>query len=199
MTPEIAELAHMALEKALNAALAADPQARDALQALQGQRIRIEMQGLFSFDLLPLADRLVVAARTEDPADASLRATPLGFLRAKMRGNLMQHDLELLGDSHTSLRAARLFSSLQPDIERALTPKIGGLLAHQIARLWNAMRTELKRLVNHHLHNKADFLHDEIDVTPRQSELEPWMDQVDQLQNRIEALDARLRKLEAAR
>lgn len=197
MTPELGELARLNLEKALNAALAADPEAQASLKALNGKRLRIEFKGLFSLDVLPQAEHIILAAPGIDLPDATLRASPLGFLRAKMRGDLMHGDLELLGDSHVSVRAARLLSSLKPDIERALSPKLGGLMAHQIARLWHSLRFELKRVLEHHSLNKADFLHDEINVSPRQAELEDLYERLDPLQNRVATLETRIRTLEA--
>ena len=197
MTPELGELARLGLEKAFNAALAADPASQASVTALKGKRLRIELKGLFSFDLLAQGEHLVVAAPGIDTPDATLRASPLGFLRAKMHGDLMHGDLELLGDSHTSVRAARLLSGLKPDIEIALAPILGNLLAHQVGRLWHSMRFELTRLAEHHTLNKADFLHDEIDVSPRKAELEAWFDSLDPLQNRVAALEARIRALEA--
>ncbi|MGD9887720.1 MAG: SCP2 domain-containing protein [Halothiobacillaceae bacterium] len=198
MTPELRELAFLGLEKAFNAALSADPEAQANVAALQGKRLRIELKGLFSFDILPQSKTIIIADSGIDTPDATLRASALGFIRAKMRGDLMHGDLELLGDSHVSLRAARLLSGLNPDLERALAPKIGGLLAHQIGRVWQSARAEIARALQHHTLNKADYLHDEINVAPRQAELEAWMDAIDPLQNRIAALDTRLSALEAA-
>jgi len=197
VTPELGELARLGLEKAFNAALAADPASQASVTALNGKRLRIDLKGLFSFVLLAQGKHLVVAAPGIDTPDATLRASPLGFLRAKMHGDLMHGDLELLGDSHTSVRAARLLSGLKPDIEISLAPILGNLLAHQVGRVWHSMRFELTRLAEHHTLNKADFLHDEIDVSPRQAELEAWFDSLDPLQNRVAALDARIRALEA--
>jgi ubiquinone biosynthesis protein UbiJ len=153
---------------------------------------------LVSFDLLPLGEKISIAAPGIDAPDATLRASLLGFLRAKMRGDLMHGDLELQGDSHISVRAARLLSSLKPDIEVALAPKLGGIVAHQIARLWHSMRFELKRMLEHHTLNKADFLHDEINVSPRQAELEAMYDRLDPLQNRLATLEARIHALEVS-
>ncbi len=198
MSPELSELALLGLEKAFNAALAADPAAQASVAALNGKRLRIELKGLISFDLLPQDASVILAAPGIDTPEATLRASPLGFLRAKMRGDLMHGDLELLGDSHISVRAARLLSSLKPDIEMALTPKLGGIVAHQIARLWHSMRFELKRMAEHHTLNKADFLHDEINVSPRQAELEELFDRLDPLQNRLATLEARIHALEAS-
>lgn len=197
MSPELAELARAELEKAFNAALTADPATQESLSALQGKRLRLEFKGLLSLDLLPQGEHIVFAAPGLDTPDAALRASPLGWVRAKMRGDLMHGDLELLGDSHISLRFARALAAFEPDIERALSPKLGGVLAHQLGRLWHGLRQELQRLAARRRDDKADFLHDELDVTPRQSEIEPWMDAVDQLQNRLAALDARLGALEA--
>ena len=192
MSPELGELARLGLEKAFNVALAADPAAQASVTALKGKRLRIQLKGLFSFDLLAQVEHLVVASPGIDTPDATLRASPLGFLRAKMHGDLMHGDLELLGDSHTSVRAARLLSSLKPDIEIALAPILGNLLAHQVGRVWHSMRFELTRLIEHHSLNKADFFHDEIDVSPRQAELEDLYDSLDPLQNRVAALEARI-------
>jgi ubiquinone biosynthesis protein UbiJ len=197
---EISELTLLGLEQALNAALAADPVAQDSLHELAGKRIRIQLKGVLNFDLLPLNSgthpHITLATPGLDAPDASLIASPLGFLRAKMRGNLMHGDIELQGDSHTSVRTARLLSGLRPDIERALTPHLGGLLAHQIARLWHGLGAKLRRFSQHRLLDKADFLHDEIQLAPRRADLEPWYDDVDRLRNRLDALEARVHTFE---
>ncbi|MFZ5580583.1 MAG: ubiquinone biosynthesis accessory factor UbiJ [Pseudomonadota bacterium] len=195
MLPELAEIVRLPMEKALNAALEADPASRTALHGLSGARIRIDLKGLFSIDLLPQGDVLVITGNGLDAPDATLRASPLGFLRASMRGDLMGQDIELLGESRLTIRAARLLSGIKPDIEMALTPHVGGLLAHQIGRLWRAMGEEMRRFAENRLLDEADFLRDESSMLPRRTELEPWFDAVDRLRDRIEALEARIQRL----
>lgn len=195
MIPELAELARLPLEQAFNAALAADPASRSSLRELVGKRIRIDLKGLFSLDLLPQDERLVIAGAGADAPDAILRASPLGFLRARMRGDLMGQDIELLGDSHLTVRTARLLSGLNPDIEMALEPHVGMVLAHQVGRLWHGIGDELHRLVENRHSDHADFLRDETDLLPYRAELEPWFDAVDHVRDGVDALDARLRKL----
>ncbi len=198
MTPELAELARLALERACNAALEADPASREGFRGLAGRRIRIELKGLFDLDLLPQSDTLIVAGPGPDAPDATLRASPLGFLRARLRGDLMHGDIELLGDGHLAVRTARLLSGLAPDLEAALAPHVGPLLAHQLGRLWRAMQAELARLADHRLQDQADFLRDELELAPYRAELEPWMDAVDSLRDRVEALEMRIRRLQDA-
>ena len=195
MIAELAELARLPLEQAFNAALAADPASRASLRELAGKRIRIDFKGLFSLDLLPQDDRLVVAGAGLDTPDAILRASPLGFLRARMRGDLMGQDIELLGDSHLTVRTARLLSGLNPDIEMALEPHVGMVLAHQIGRLWHGIGDELRRLVENRHRDHADFLRDETDLLPYRAELEPWFDAVDHVRDSVDALEARIRRL----
>lgn len=199
MTPELAELARLALERAFNAALEAAPVTRDELRGLAGRRIRLELKGLFDLDLLPQGDALVVAGPGIETPDATLRASPLGFLRARMRGDLMGQDIELIGDSHLTVRTARLLSGLAPDIEMALAPHVGTLLAHQVGRLWHGVKDELNRFVDRRLQDEADYLRDEADLTPRRAELDPWFDVVDRLRDGVDALEARIRKLEGRR
>lgn len=195
MTPELAELPRLALERALNAALEADPATRAGLRGLAGKRIRIELRGLFDLDLLVPGDALVVAGPGLDEPDAILRASPFGFLRARMRGDLMHGDIELTGDSHLTVRAARLLSGLAPDIEMALTPYVGMLAAHQVGRLWRGMRDELRRFTDHRLRDEADYLRDEASLAPHRAELEPWFDAVDRVRDEVDALEARIRRL----
>ncbi len=195
MTPELAELSRLALERALNAALEADPATRAGLRGLAGKRIRIELRGLFDLDLLVPGDALVVAGPGLDEPDAILRASPFGFLRARMRGDLMHGDIELTGDSHLTVRAARLLSGLAPDLEMALTPYVGMLAAHQVGRLWRGMRDELRRFADHRLRDEADYLRDEASLAPHRAELEPWFDAVDRVRDEVDALEARIRRL----
>jgi len=195
VTPEVAELARLGLEQAFNAALAADPASREGLVGLSGKRIRIELKGLFNLDLLPQGDAIVIAGPGPDEPDAILRASPFGFLRARMRGDLMGHDIELLGDSHLTVRTARLLSGLKPDIEMALAPHVGGLLARQIGRLWHGVGDELRRFTDHRLQDEADYLRDESDLLPHRAELEPWFDAVDRVRDGVEALEVRIMHL----
>ena len=198
MIPELAELPRLALEQALHAALAADPASQEALRGLSGKRLRIEVAGLMRLDLLPQGETLTLASPGLDAPDATLRASPLGFLRARLRGDLMHGDIELLGDGHLAVRTARLLSGLAPDLEAALAPHVGPLLAHQLGRLWRAMQAELARLADHRLQDQADFLRDELELAPYRAELEPWMDAVDSLRDRVEALEMRIRRLQDA-
>ncbi|MEO1750826.1 SCP2 sterol-binding domain-containing protein [Thiofaba sp. EF100] len=196
MTPEIAELARLVLERACNAALEADPATREELRGLAGRRIRIELKGLFDLDLLPQSDALIVAGPGPDAPDAVLRASPFGFLRARMRGDLMHGDIELTGDPHLAVRTARLLGGLAPDLEVALTPHVGMLLAHQLGRVWRGVNDELHRFTEHRLQDTADDLRDETGLAPHRAELEPWFDAVDRMREGVDALEARLRRLE---
>lgn len=198
MTPEIAELARLALERAFNAALQADPATREALLGLVGRRIRIELKGLFELDLLPQSDALIVAGPGTDAPDATLRASPLGFLRARLRGDLMRGDIELIGNPHLAVRTARLLGGFNPDLEQALSPHLGMLLAHQLGRMWRGVNDELRRFAEHRMQDTADALRDEISLTPYRAELESWFDAVDGVRDGIDALEARLRGLEEA-
>ncbi|MDM7322218.1 MAG: hypothetical protein P3W87_002825 [Gammaproteobacteria bacterium] len=196
MTPEVAELARLALERACNAALEADPATREELIRLAGRRIRIELKGLFNLDLLPQSDALIIAGPGLDAPDAVLRASPLGCLRARLRGALMHGDIELIVDPHLAVRTARLLGGLNPDLERALTPHVGMLLAHQLGRIWRGVNDELRRFAEHRLQDTADGLRDEIGLTPYRAELESWFDAVDRMREGMDALEARLRGLE---
>lgn len=196
MTPELAELLHLGVENALNAALRADPHTQARVRSLQGARLRLEVHGLPRLDLLPEAQGIRVCDIGDETPDATLRGSLFGLLRAKWRGDLMHGDIELLGDPHLSLATARLLAELQPDIEIALTPHVGELIAHQIGRAWRSLQGEIQRSMQHHLLNKADWIHDEIDVSPRAVEIDDWMNAVDQMQHRVHNLEHRLRALE---
>lgn len=195
MFPEIAELARLPLEQAFNAVLAADPATQHALHGLAGKRIRIDLKGLFTLDLLPMGETLTVAGPGPDAPDAMLRASPFGFLRSHMRGDLMHGDIELIGDSHLTVRTARLLAGLRPDIEAVLAPHVGHLLAHQVGRLWHGMNDELRRFADHRTQDNADFLRDETDLLPYRAELEPWFDAVDRVRDGVDAIEARIRRL----
>ncbi|MGB9670721.1 MAG: ubiquinone biosynthesis accessory factor UbiJ [Halothiobacillaceae bacterium] len=196
MTPELVELSRLALERALNAALEADPVTRAGLRRLAGKRIRIELRGLFDLDLLPQRDALIVAGPGPDAPDAVLRSSPLGFLRARLRGDLMHGDIELIGDPDLAVRTVRLLGGIHPDLEQALAPHVGMLLAHQLSRVLRGMNDELRRFADHRLQDTADDLRDEASLAPHRAELEPWFDAVNRVRDKVDALEARLRRLE---
>lgn len=197
-------LAGRALELALNRALALDPDTRQALRALDGQRIAL------SLDAPPLALQIRVdgdALRVGpvDPAgepDLAVRSTLGGLLaqlpllaKAPRPGHAPGGRLRVSGDAELARRLQQLAGRFDPDWQLPFVQVFGEVAGVQIA---GAVRGALQRardLAGGLARDAAAFVTEESrDVVPR-AEQEAFHDEVDRLRDDTERLAARIARL----
>jgi ubiquinone biosynthesis accessory factor UbiJ len=189
-----------ALEAALNRALALDRDTRDALVALDGRSVDLQLESP------PLALRLTVAgARLEvgptggDAPDLGLRTTLAGllsqlpFLRSDDAPPVGR--MQMSGDSDLARRLQRLAGRFDPDWQLPFVAVLGEMVGVQVARAFATALRQAREAGAALAQTTAEYLTEESrDLVPR-AELEVFHDDVDALRDDVERLAARIARL----
>lgn len=214
--------AGLALETALNRALALDPDTREALRALDGQRIELTLQSSTKQPSTnqpptnarpPLALQVRVdgeqlrvgPVEVEGEPELSVRGTLSGLIAQLPApfGNLFRRDdappvgtLRVSGDAELARRLQRLAERFDPDWQQPFAAVFGDVLGVQIAK---AIAGGLKqaRIAGRNLaESAAEFVTEESrDVVPR-AELNAFFDDVDGVRDDIERIAARIARVQ---
>jgi ubiquinone biosynthesis accessory factor UbiJ len=195
-------LAGRTLEAALNRALALDPETRDGLRALDGQRVVLQVeQPPLALQLRVDGERLAVGpVDAAIEPDLSVRST-LGALIAQLP--MFRRDdappvgrLRVSGDADLARRLQRLAERFDPDWQQPFAAVFGDVLGVQIA---NAVAGALKqaRSAGRNLaETAAEYLTEESRDVVGRDELNAFHDDVDGLRDDVERLVARVARLQ---
>jgi len=204
--PNWRPLAGRALEAALNRALALDPETRDNLRALDGQRIALQIETPpLALQVRVEGERLLVGPVDADgEPNLSVRST-LGALIGQLPmpfGSMFRRDdappvgrLRVSGDADLARRLQRLAERFDPDWQQPFAAVFGDVLGVQIA---NAVAGALKqaRIVSRNLvESAAEYVTEESRDVVGRDELNAFHDDVDTLRDDVERVAARIARL----
>jgi ubiquinone biosynthesis protein UbiJ len=194
-----------ALEAALNRALALDPETREALAALHGQRVSLTLTSP------PLALQVRVdgdALRVGPPDDA---AEPDLGVRSTLAGLLGQlpmfrrddappvGKLRIEGDAELARRLQQLAKNFDPDWQLPFVRVFGDVIGVQVAKAVSAGIAQAQIAGRNLAETTAEFLTEESrDVVPK-AELDAFHDDVDALRDDVERIAAKIERLQRAR
>lgn len=196
-------IAGRALERALNRALALDPDTRDSLRALDGRRVALRLASPpLALQVRVDGERLEVGPVDDaiEP-DLSVRGTigglisQLPFLRNDDAPPVGQ--LRLEGDADLARRLQRLAERFDPDWQQPFAQVFGDVLGVQVANAFAAGLRHARVAVKEFAGSAAEFVTEESrDVVPR-DELNAFHDDVDGLRDDVERAAARVARLRA--
>jgi ubiquinone biosynthesis protein UbiJ len=194
-------IAGRALEAALNRALALDPDTRESLRALDGQRVVLQIEGpSLALQVRVDGERLLVEpVDAASEPDLSVRST-LGALIAQLP--MFRRDdappvgrLRVSGDAELARRLQRLAERFDPDWQQPFAAVFGDVVGVQIA---NAVAGALKqaRVLSRSLVESAGeyVIEESRDVVGR-DELNAFHDDVDALRDDVARTAARIARL----
>ena len=194
-------LAGRTLEAALNRALALDPETRDNLRALDGQRVALQIENPpLALQVRVEGERLMVGpVDAEGEPDLSVRST-LGALIAQLP--MFRRDdappvgrLHVSGDAELARRLQRLAERFDPDWQQPFAAVFGDVLGVQIA---NAVAGALRqaRIVSRNLaETAAEYVTEESRDVVGRDELNAFHDDVDALRDDVERIAAKIARL----
>ncbi len=191
-----------ALETALNAMLAANLEAAEALPALTGRVLCLDIEGLdLQLWLLAAGRRVQVLGEYAGAPDATIHATPLGLMRMSLGGGeaLLEGAARITGDTAFAQRLGGLLRLSAVDWEELLARGLGDVAGHQLARLLRAGGDWLRDSAAALEQDLGEYLTEEARLLPASAELEHWLQGVEALRADVDRLEARLRRLEARR
>jgi ubiquinone biosynthesis protein UbiJ len=194
-----------ALEVALNRALALDPETREALTALHGQRVSLTLTSPpLALQVRVDGDALRVGPldREAEP-DLGVRSTLAGLL-----GQLpmFRRDdappvgkLRIEGDAELARRLQQLARNFDPDWQLPFVRVFGDVIGVQVAKAVSAGIAQAQVAGRNLAETTAEFLTEESrDVVPK-AELDAFHDDVDALRDDVERIAAKIERLQRAR
>jgi len=195
-------LAGRTLEAALNRALALDPETRDGLRALQGQRIVLQIeQPPLALQVGVEGERLVVGpVDAGSEPDLSVRST-LGALFAQLP-MFRRNDappvgrLRVSGDAELARRLQRLAERFDPDWQQPFAAVFGDVLGVQIANTVASALRQARRAGREFAETTAEYLTEESRDVVGRDELNAFHDDVDALRDDVERLAVRVARMQ---
>lgn len=197
-------LAGRALETAINRALALDPDTRDALKSLQGQRLVLRVQSPpLAMQIDVDAGRLRVGPVDErGEPDLAVRGT-LGALVSQLP--FLQRDgvsagsgkVRIEGDAELARRLQHLARGFDPDWQLPFVNVFGEVLGVQIAKAFAAALRQVRVAGEDFAQTTAEYLTEETRDVIGRAELQAHLDDVDVVRDDIERLSVRVRRLQA--
>ena len=189
-----------ALEAALNRALALDPDTRDALVALDGRSVDLQLESPpLALRLTVAGERLEIGPAGDDPPDLDLRTTLAGLL--SQLPFLRRDDappigsMRMSGDADLARRLQRLAGRFDPDWQLPFVAVFGEMVGVQVARAFAAALRQVRETGEALAQTTAEYLTEESrDLVPR-AELDAFHDDVDVLRDDVERLAARVARL----
>jgi ubiquinone biosynthesis protein UbiJ len=197
-------LAGRTLEAALNRALALDPDTRDALRPLDGQRVALQIERPpLALQVTVAGDRLVVGpVQGEDEPDLSVRSTLAALVAQLPFARASRNDaappvgrLRVSGDAELARRLQRLAENFDPDWQRPFAMVFGDVLGVQIANAVAGALRQARELSRNLAQSTAEYLTEESRDVVGRDELNAFHDDVDTLRDDVERLAARVARL----
>ncbi len=196
-------LAGRALEAALNRALALDPDTRDALLPLEGQRIALTLDApVLAMQISVAGRRLQVGPVADDrEPDLAVRSTlggllsQLPFIANARRPGQPGGKVRVSGDAELARRLQQLASRFDPDWQQPFVAVFGEVVGVQVANAARGALQQARRSATDLAHSAAEYVTEESrDVVPR-GELDAFHDDVDELRDDVERIAARVARL----
>lgn len=188
----------IAVEKALNALIARDPESQRRLAAMNGKVIELKLEGLdlaayyFCHD-----DNIEVRGRHDGEVDATISGKPFSMASmAFSRQALFDGEVRMLGDVALAKQFHRLLDQIDVDWEEELSNVVGDIAAHQLGSLARNAASWFERTADSLRRDTSEYLQEEVTHLPPRVEVDAYLDGIDQLREGVDRLEARLALLE---
>ncbi|MBE5316785.1 MAG: SCP2 sterol-binding domain-containing protein [Xanthomonadales bacterium] len=193
-------LGGQALEFALNRAVTLDPDLPAQLGTLEGRCIELELAAPRLAARVEVREgRLKVGpAQPANEPDLSLKAT-LGAVLSRVLPGAAQATpgrMKIAGDIELAQALQRIAQRYSPDLEAALSARLGDVLGVQVAKALRAALEGARRGTREFAEAGADYLRDEAGVLVGRAELEAFCEDVDGLRDSVERSERRLQRLQ---
>lgn len=191
----------IALEKAINHALALDDSMPIKIQALHGKILEIIITPLnVNFFIYFEHTTLKLLTNYDGIPNTIIHSSPLGLIRlsllpaSKVR-SLFNDKIRLSGDIELGQQVKKLFDELDIDWEGHLAHFTGDVVAHQVGSLFRQGIAFKKRITASMQNNVTEYLQDEIRIFPAREEMNDFFEDIDELSLHTERLSAKINQL----
>jgi len=191
----------LALQKALNQALALDPSMPVKIQGLHGKVLDIVISPLNVHFFIRFEQcELQLLANYDGQPNTVIHSSPLGLIRlsllpaSKVR-SLFNDKIRMSGDIELGQQVKKLFDELDIDWEGHLAHFTGDVVAHQIGSFFRQGLALKNRVSTSMCHNVTEYLQEEVRIFPPREEIENFFSDIDELSLRAERLAAHVNQL----
>ncbi len=203
-----------AVESALNAYLALDPQVQEKLAKLQGRVIAIELETapgdtLLTLTMLPGKKGIELLTQYTGEADTTLSGMPLALAKMSLASKfeaanldcpnasevLFSGDVIIRGDVELGQRFRRILDEMDIDWEEHLSHLAGDILAHKTGNVLREVGQWWQQALSTLANDGTEFMQQESALLPETAELSQFMNEVDTLRGDLDRLEARVRRL----
>jgi ubiquinone biosynthesis protein UbiJ len=192
----------MAMEQAINATLALDPNTLRRLVRLNGKVIAIDILGTgVKVYLAPQTDGLRLMGHYDGAIDTTLRGAPLSLLRmssGKAGEGLFSGEVTIDGDVETGQQLQRILHGLDIDWEEHISRLTGDVIGHQIGQTVRGFADFGRNALATFGLNLGEYLQEERNVLPANAQLAAFINEVDTLRMATDRLEARIKRLHHA-
>lgn len=186
----------LAIERALNAALADSARAPALLQSLAGHSAALEIRDTaIRLFLLPETGRLRVTDMLDEQPDVRICGPLSALARTALERDGLPRGLEIGGDAALAQQFQQLLHEAELDWEDLLARKIGLVPAHEIGRLARAIHRYGRHAADVLAVSTAEYLREEIHLLPPRREVDAFLRAVDVVRDDAARLETRLRLL----
>lgn len=199
--PTFVSAACSALETLINGALAYDPASKQALAALDGRVLAVELSELkTTFYIIPHLTGVRIQSYYEGAVDTRLRGTVpalIGLLKSS-RLNLKDSGVEVFGSTGLLIALQDIAMDLDLDWEEALSQLFGDVLGPQGAAALRSVGNWFQGRQKSAEQRLSEYLTEELKGSPARAELEFFYGQIDELRLAVDRLAARVQRLRNA-
>jgi ubiquinone biosynthesis protein UbiJ len=192
-----------ALSKAVNTALALDPESGQRLKKLQGKVITIEFLPVrFTFQCVFTAAGIEIQKEQQLASEAVIRGTPLQMLGAMLskdnRQRFFAEDLIIEGNAELAQQVVDLFDEMEIDWEEQISRVVGDVPAYHAGRLLRGATQWLRKTTDSLSENVNEYVHEEARWVPAREALQDYFNDIDALRMDVDRAEARIQNLLAA-
>lgn len=188
------------VQRLVNRQVQGSTAAVQALEALDGKRFAIEVEGLdVRLVLEARGGRLLLEPGTAGAVDAGIRGPPLALMRLldeQSVTSVRTAAVELSGSVHVAEAFARVLALARPELEAELAPWLGDIAAHGIGTMLRRMRTFAARAHRALEADIAEYLQEEAARLPPPLEAKAFYADVERLRDAVERASMRVDRLQ---
>lgn len=191
----------LALQKAINCALALDADMAHKIKPLEAKVLEIVVKPLnVLFFMTFRGGQLQLLSYYEGIPDTVIHSSPLGLIRlsilpaSKLR-SLFNDNIRMSGNIELGQQVKALFDNLDIDWEGHLAHFTGDVVAHQIGSWVREGYSLNRRVVSSLRRSMTEYLHEERRVFPGPQEMQDFFEDIDELALKVERLLAHFNHL----
>ena len=182
----------------INRLLSLDPESLASLSELEGQVVKIEVNGPdMEFYLMFLNDGVELTRFYDNEPDSTVSGS-LFALMSLLRNSdaLFDGTVTLSGSTSTVKQLKKIMDDLDVDWEEQLSGVVGDGASHQLFRLAGGFMQLFEQGAERVRTEGSEFLKQRADVAVGEEEVREFCDAVDTVRNDADRLEARIARLE---